>query len=419
MISVPQISKDANLSASSASIKVSNCDQAWNIFLDDKTNLGRTVQLGLRVDIDVTWEVDATWDDLVNETWDNIDAVWAGLGDYNWNELDGAWDDYDAVDECWGVGSDYWNDSLTFFTGTVEDVSFDGAEMSLKSRDKMNDLLNIRLGSGQDSIDYYSSAYNPADLVWDILTTYGYLDSTESSANVDIDYDSWSDWWTDCDTLDYSVKGRFAGQTIKNVLQTIKELTVSYIWINGEGKFKFKRPIPPYPAEEGIDHDNSTCEKIDTSIEKSNLCNELYCYYGYDPDTDTWEDNYYANDLSSQLLYGINSVTLEDKTVWHVDESSAKSYADRHIEINKTPLELIEVTIMAMGYLIEIGDINTITETLKKYNATPGRVERIIYSLRDGTVRTVMQNIGGEQLAAFYLDDVYYGLLDESYNPLL
>ncbi len=53
------------------------------------------------------------------------------------------------------------------------------------------------LGSGQAPVDYFSGiAKNSAQLVWDILTIYGGLDNTASSANTDIDYDAWSDWNT-------------------------------------------------------------------------------------------------------------------------------------------------------------------------------------------------------------------------------
>jgi hypothetical protein len=419
LLSVPQMSKDANLTAGAASIKASNCDRVWNIFLQDKLNLGKNVSLEIEVEMDITWEIDKTWNDLEIETWNTIDDIWTGLGDESWNSLEGTWDDYDAEDECWGVSSDIWENSIPFFTGSVEDIAFDDASVSLKVRDKMAALLDIRLGSGQEPVGFYDTEYNPADLVWAILTEYGYLDDTESSDNVDIDYDSWAAWWTDCDTLDYAVKARFTGQTIKNALLSIKDMTVSYIWISGEGRLKFKRPIPPYLAEVGLAFTPATCKNIDTSIDKDNLCNEVFCYYGYDPDTDIWEDNYYIDDPASQEGYGVVSQIFEDKTVWHVNEASAKGFADRFIEINRDPVETIDATIMAMGYLAEVGDINTVSEDLKEYSEVPGRVLKISYDLKNGTVKVVMQNIGNEQLAAFYLDDAYYGLLDQSYNPLL
>jgi len=363
LMGISQVSRKANLTSGFASIKLSNTEKTWNIFLSDKTNLGETAQLNFYFHGDT--------------------------------EL------------------------LPLFTGTIEEAQYRKAEVTLKIRDKMLPMLEKRIGSGQGPVSYYAADHNPADLVWDILTVYGELDDTASTANTDIDYTSWEQWQTDCDTLSFVLRARFTGHYIKTALLKIAELTNTYIWVGGDGKFHFERPIPPFPPGGLTNFTCSNCLKIDTSLSKDTLCNKAKCYYGYSPDTDTWAGSYTSEDSSSQTEYGLREDVNEDKVIWHQTEGSAKSYTDRVIDKNKTPFELIDVTSTMLGYLQQLGDTITITELLKGYNFSPARIIEISsFNLENGTMDFKAREISDEQLAAFYLDDPVYGVLDWDGNPL-
>ncbi|RKY33172.1 MAG: hypothetical protein DRP74_00535 [Candidatus Omnitrophota bacterium] len=363
LIGISQISRSTEITSGFASIELSNINKDWNIFLEDKTNLGKLGKLRLQF-----------------------------------------------------VGSDEYMD---VFTGTVESVYHSGAKISLHIKDRMLPMLEKELGSGQSPMDYYSSDWNPADLVWDILVNQGKLDPTTSIYNEDIDYSSWSQWKEDCDTLSFRLKARFTGHTIKTALSMIAELTNSYIWVDGDGKFHFKRPIPPYAPGELIDFNRSNCIQIDASLDKGNLINKAVCYYGYDPDSDDFTGSYTAEDATSQSNYGIKEKIIENKVVWHSTSGSAKSYADRVVDKNKQPLEVLSITATMVGYLLQLGDDITVTEDLKGLNTNPARVEEIeSIDLRTGLVKFKAREISDEALVAFWLDDAYYGLLDQDYNPL-
>jgi len=72
-----------------------------------------------------------------------------------------------------------------------------------------------------------------------------------------------------------------------------------------------------------------------------------------------------------------------------------------------------------VGYLLQLGDDITITEELKDLNSNPARVEEIeSIDLKTGLVKFKAREISDEALLAFWLDDPYYGLLDQDYNPL-
>lgn len=185
---------------------------------------------------------------------------------------------------------------MYLMTGTVEEVSYNGATVTVTIRDKMAGMLERPIGSGQFPIDYYrkntwgaikTGAYNgnPATLVWAILTEWGGLDTTFSTDNIDIDFASWDAWRLRCVAHSYQVRARFPGTTVQNALLRIADMTNSFIWADGEGKFQFTMFEPPHTAggsDETYDEDNSVNIGID--IDKSTVINTIDIFYGHDPD---------------------------------------------------------------------------------------------------------------------------------------
>lgn len=176
---------------------------------------------------------------------------------------------------------------LYLLTGTVEEVSYSGARVTLAIRDRMAPMLERRIGSGQDPVDYHSriTQVSPALLAWELLTVFGELDNTFNTDNVDIDHASWSAWSTLVDNHNYKVKARFPGTTIQNALLRIADMTNSFIWVSGEGKFKFAMFEPPHTADgsdETFDTDN--CVNIDPAIDKSTIINVARIMFGHQPD---------------------------------------------------------------------------------------------------------------------------------------
>lgn len=177
--------------------------------------------------------------------------------------------------------------SLRLLKGTVEDVKFEGATVTMWIRDKMALMLEKRMGSGPLPVDYYTTVdpFNPADLVWLILTQWGELDDTASADNIHIDYTSWLAWKARCLAHNYQVRARFPGTTILNALLRVGDLTNSFVWVDGAGKFQFSMFEPPYSfsaSDRAYDTDNAVA--IDVAIEKSTVKNAVTIYYGHDPD---------------------------------------------------------------------------------------------------------------------------------------
>ncbi len=184
---------------------------------------------------------------------------------------------------------------LYFLSGTVEEVSYDGATITLSCRDAMAPMLERRIGSGQSPANYYSATgtwgsikipgRNPAQLAWELITQWGELDDTKSTDNININFTSWDAWFTRCAAHNYIVRGRFPGTTIRHALLRIAEMTNSFIWVDGQGFFNFSMFEPPVTADASdalFDTDNSLAIGLD--IDKSTVKNVITVYYGYDPD---------------------------------------------------------------------------------------------------------------------------------------
>jgi len=139
---------------------------------------------------------------------------------------------------------------MTLFTGKLDDADFSDVDgVGLTFRDQISDFTQKKVGSSQIPADYYSSASytvftnadwssgrNPADIIWHILTYWGGLDSTESVANTDIDWTTFSEFKNILSSIGYLVQAKFQGETIANALKEIADKTMSTIFSEADGK---------------------------------------------------------------------------------------------------------------------------------------------------------------------------------------
>lgn len=139
---------------------------------------------------------------------------------------------------------------ITLFTGTLDDANFPNVEnIGLSFKDKFAYFSKIQVGSSQIPADYYSSASytvftnsnwsagrNPADILWHLLTYWGGLDSTESSANTDIDWDAFDEFRDTLSAIGYLVQGRFMGTSLLNAIKEITDICLASIFSESAGK---------------------------------------------------------------------------------------------------------------------------------------------------------------------------------------
>ena len=191
-------------------------------------------------------------------------------------------------------------DFITLFTGKLESADFRNVDsVSLSFKDKIAYFTEAQIGSSQTPADYcsasgvlvtdfsggttrnWSAGRNPADMIWSILVTYGGLDSTESVANVDIDWTTFLAYKTLLNSIGIKIQGYFKGETITTVLQEIKDIAMTTIFSEADGKLYVRY---------WLGQDNTSVQSYTSakwkevpsvSIDRLNIKNSHVIYYGF------------------------------------------------------------------------------------------------------------------------------------------
>jgi hypothetical protein len=224
------------------------------------------------------------------------------------------------------------------------------------------------------SLNYFHSSYNPADLAWTILTTYGGLDTTASSANTDIDYDLWVAWKSYCTTFQYSIQGHFTGETIEELLIKIARITDSMIYVTGAGKIGFRIFIEDTTSPTDITRDD-LLEFPRVFIDSSELMNYLTVYYGYNPANQIWTSSHIAQNSQSQTDFGLFTLQEKDVVVWHSGYYSAEAYAVKKLDREKEPVGKGECLLPLKGFTTGVGRGLDITEAFRGFTNKGLRIE--------------------------------------------
>ena len=271
------------------------------------------------------------------------------------------------------------------FTGFVEGVviNHDQGTISLKLRERLSLLLENKVGDysgGQItdiSINYWggidpvtkqginrTNANYASQSVWNLLTLYGKLDDTQSTANTDIDYTSYLAWKASVDNSSYilydigvCVGG---GPSVANIVSAIAKLTVSQIWGGENGKIKFKGSMQSIPGVWHYTKANTLCAALEVSLDGRK--NVYYTKYGYIPSADLWGSD--QNGISAkQELYGPSGQPYtyqteweQDRQVYHNGIASADLYATESLTITAPPVRMWTLETALLGFLEDVGN---------------------------------------------------------------
>lgn len=332
VLGISDISIDQNFGASEAVVEVSNADQSWNIFLSDKTNHGNVGNVELK---------------------------------------------FDALAE-----------NMIIFRGLVDHVEYSDQNMScfIYLYDRLADKLDEEIGDPSDDVDYTDAARLPSAIIWDLLTVQAGLDSTASTANVDIDYASYDAWATVLAGDSFSLRARLTGgHTYRSAVQAILYLCSSYAFLTNEGRIAFD-----YRTNDAVAGDDTwTQSEILTEVSGSkvdgnrpytdkSLVNWQNTAYGYDPVTGVWTGTFVNQDAGSQSVYGVQAIAEANPLVWHEDQASATGGSNWVEEIHADPKIFTELTTWLYGYRIQIGDVIDLTDSDYGWANNLMKVERII-----------------------------------------
>lgn len=339
VLSITDLTIDPDFGANEAVVEVSNADQAWNIFLSDLTNHGKTATINLK---------------------------------------------FDGLDE-----------RMPLFTGVVDHVEYSDSNMSafIYLSDTVTKKLDEQIGAPGDEIDWYTvAAQTPSDMVWELLTTFAGLDDTITQANKDIDWASWGAWAGFVSAQNLSFKAKIPkGHTYRSAIQAILYLAQSWTFLTNEGKLGFH-----YRDNDTISGDDTwTQAQIITDVDGSKvdgnrpytdieeIVNWQNVAHGYDPDTGIWRSATLGNpvvnqDAASQNAYGLQAMAEADTIIWHDDIASAQGGSDWFEGIHSNPKVYTELLTSLYGYRVEIGDVIDLTDADYGWTNELVKIEKIL-----------------------------------------
>ena len=214
----------------------------------------------------------------------------------------------------------------------------------------------------------------------------------------------------------------FEGATVINAIENLQKLTDSTIYVEGDNKLYFNRWT-------GVASDTITVTDsfvngvVDQKINGNDILNSVTIQTSYNPSSDTWGGQITFQNTESVNSYGLSELVYDDETIWFVNSQSVINQAERIVFRRSQPNTTLKFKTPLTFLDAQLGDEILFTTQVYSYNARPftlqgykiqtGKKSGMTLELDEGFSR------GGSRLNGFILDGSLWGLLDQSYNPLL
>lgn len=313
----------------------------------------------------------------------------------------------------------YSGEYINRYRGYLDDVEFTTEERpkcKLVFVSKAKRAIERSLGSDAFPLDYSASAYNPADLAWDLLTVRAGLDTTISTANVDIDYTSWLAYKSICTSLAFSLKAYFTGQSIAEVLRLIGELTDTIIYGETDGKYYFRKFIPEEASPYLFSTANAHLQSGQLYFNKSRIINKAKVWYGYNPSTEVWSGSVTKENATSQTNFSLMGREFDNTGVWHNTLASATAFGERLVDRYREPVETVRFRTKqgTQALIHQMGDLITLTWGQVDYTAKLMRIYGISGTLSTGEYELLVEDMTALNYDFLILDSATSGKLDQN-----
>lgn len=297
------------------------------------------------------------------------------------------------------------------FAGTIRGLNFQkSGNLSFKIVDKLKPLSERIVGTDETPKVYSEDLVS--DVAWDLLTTYGGLDSVESTSNPDINYSEFLSWAEIFSNDTVLISAQFTGQKVTECIRTLGRMSASGIF-EENGKIGFARysvaSVEPFSLSPGA------VLSLDMAINDDTIINKQHVKAGYSVTSD-----YHAIEVFDTASASVNSFSLreeveEDDKLWYISSATAQNFAQRMTSLYSEPYEeyRMEVALPLLG--------RGIGETIAISYAQLGVADtfRIMgYDFDVGKLEFTAEIDASQLSGIFTLDDAVNGLLDETYNPL-
>lgn len=273
---------------------------------------------------------------------------------------------------------------ISLFSGETDYVKFNSGKCSIAIVDKFKQLSERIVGTSEIPVSYTGSNYLPSDIAWWLVSSYGGFDSVSSTSNADIDYTSFSEWASVFSESSILVNAIFKGQKVTEALRKIARMTRSAIYIE-DNKFTFKRFSAADSYSTAINDDD--VKNLELSIDDSKTINKQYVFAEYIPASDAFNTTVFAVASAQVNSFGIHEDTEQDKKLWYVNTVSALDLAQRVINVKKEPFDnlTIDTVLTTLPYLI--GETITVANSLHGIDDKGFRIMSKDIDMDKGTIR--------------------------------
>lgn len=305
------------------------------------------------------------------------------------------------------------------FRGTLEDVEFftdqERPKVRLSFSSRTQKLIDTPMGSDAFAVDFSADPWNPADLAWEILTTKAGLDNTASTANVDIDYQSFLDYKQICIDLGFSLRANFTGESVAGAMRVIGELTDALIYGETDGKVRMIKFIPQEAESPYLFTDaNAHLQRAELFFNRDRLRNRAKVFHGYVVSTKTFAGSVTFNNATSQTDFGLKGREFARTDVWHDTDVSANAFAERYVDRYSEPVETARFQTKrgTQALLHQLGDNINLTWGQVDYTAKLMRIYGIVGDLAEDAYEILAEDMKNLNADFLILDSITQGELD-------
>lgn len=383
----PTIARDiTDVVGATITIDIENASQSGNAILDDRTQLLKTVAV----------------------EYGYSKAIYCD-GTYGWADGSGNW----------LIDGGYFS-RVQLFGGKLTSVAYNGNDMSMTFADKFMRLNEKLIGTDKSPVSYINSNVNPADLWWWLVTSYGGLSTVASTTNTDIDYAAWQAWQSGFTGDSIVVRANYKGDKVLDAVDAICKLTDSAAFDKGDGHLTPVRWTGTMSYLITMS-DSYFIGAQEATLTTDALVNKANIMLDYDVTSDSWVGQVTDQNSTSVNSYGLTEVNYDDTSVWYVTSLNAVNFAQRVVFRRKNPNLKMRVKTPLAFMQVAVGDNVNLTSKVFSLSGHNFLVRGFEINLND---RTMVFDLdegfgrGAGTLQGFTLDDVTYGLLDQSYNAL-
>lgn len=276
------------------------------------------------------------------------------------------------------------DEMITVFAGKTDKFTMSKGAIKLTLADKFKQLTERVIGTSDNPVSFVGSNYLLSDIAWWLCTSYGGLDATTSTANVDIDWTSFADWANVFSSDSVYMEARFTGMKVTEALSKLSLMSQSAIFQENE-KLNFHRfsVANSYAST----FDNSTLKDLQLTVDDKKVINRQYVGLDYDVSSRFHKSTIIDESSASVNSYGLKESIYNDQSMWYVNSLSAINYAQRITTTKKEPYAEANGIVPLVGLIRQIGEMVYITDPQVGISGEGYRIMERSFNMHTGEVR--------------------------------